>query len=310
MASSKAERAGGRPRGRYVVMLLVAAVIWGGSYVVLKGALDQLSPGWLIGTRFLVTGAVLTIAFRRRLAQNLDGSHLLAGGLIGLFGGLGYLVQNMGLSDTTPSNNAFLTATYCVMVPFAAWAMRGGRPTGRNVLAALMCLAGIGFVSMGDSLVLALRWGDWMTLLGAVFFTLQIVLLSQLDSAHDTITITVVDAFAMGIVSLIYALVAEPLPHPAVSGEFVWEMFYVIALSSCVCTLLQNIGQQHVPPAEASLLLCLESVFGVIFSVVVYGDPVTPQLAVGFTLIFLAVVLSEVSPGDLARRLRSGGKAD
>ena len=274
-------------------MLLVAAVIWGGSYVVLKGALDQLSPGWLIGTRFLVTGAVLTIAFRRRLAQNLDGSHLLAGGLIGLFGGLGYLVQNMGLSDTTPSNNAFLTATYCVMVPFAAWAMRGGRPTGRNVFAAAMCLAGIGFVSMGDSLVLALRWGDWMTLLGAVFFTLQIVLLSQLDSAHDTITITVVDAFAMGIVSLIYALVAEPLPHP-----------------SCVCTLLQNIGQQHVPPAEASLLLCLESVFGVIFSVMIYGDPVTPQLAVGFTLIFLAVVLSEVSPGDLARRLRSGGKAD
>lgn len=274
-------------------MLLGASLIWGGSYLALKGALDVLPAPWLIALRFLASGVLLAVLFARRLARNLDGSHLLAGAVVGVLGGLGYLVQNVGLADTTPSNNAFLTATYCVMVPFVNWALTRRRPGARNIVAALVCLAGVAFVSMGDSLVLSLRGGDWLTLLGAVFFALQIVALARLAPAHDAVTLTVVEFFVMGLVSLVAALATSPVPHVEPTWDLALQLGYVILLSSVVATLLQNVGQAHVPPAQASILMCLESVFGVALAVVFYGDPLTWQLCCGFGLIFLSVVLSE-----------------
>lgn len=284
------------PGWAYKAMLLGASLIWGGSYLALKGALDVLPAAWLIAIRFLASGAILALALLPRLRRNLDGSHLLAGGAIGLLGGMGYLVQNLGLADTTPSNNAFLTATYCVMVPFVNWALARRRPTGANVAAAVLCLAGVGFVSMGDALTLSLRAGDWLTLLGAVFFALQIVCIARLAPAHDMLTLTVVEFFVMGLVPLAVALATEPLPAIVPDADLALQLAYVILLSSVAATVLQNVGQAHVAPAQASLLMCLESVFGVALAVVLYGDPVTWQLVVGFALIFVSVVLSELGP--------------
>lgn len=294
MSTGSADAAAKRPGWVWRAMLLGASLIWGGSYIALKGALDVLPAAWLIAIRFLAAGTLLAVVLAPRLVRTLDGSHLLAGTVVGVLGGLGYLVQNMGLADTTPSNNAFLTATYCVMVPFVNWALTRRRPEGRKLLAAGICLAGVAFVSMGDTLVLALRGGDWLTLLGAVFFALQIVALARLAPAHDTVTMTVVEFFVMGLVSLAAALVATgPLPRVTLTLDLALQLGYVILLSSVLATLLQNVGQAHVPPAQASILMCLESVFGVALAVLVYGDPLTWQLCVGFALIFLAVVLSE-----------------
>ena len=110
-----------------------------------------------------------------------------------------------------------------------------------------------------------------------------------------------VDVFAMGLVSLVKALLTEPVPAVQVTGDLVFQMLYVTLLSSCVCSILQNVGQSHVPPTQASILLSLESVFGVLFSVLFYGDPLTWRLMCGFALIFLAVILSEVSPRAVAQ---------
>lgn len=277
-------------------MLLFASLIWGGSYLALKGALDAIPATWLIAVRFLASGAILALLLAPRLARNLDGSHLAAGAVIGVLGGLGYLVQNMGLADTTPSNNAFLTATYCVMVPFANWVLTRRRPGVSSVAAAVLCLLGVAFVSMGDELVLSLRAGDWLTLLGAVFFSLQIVAIARLAPAHDTLTLTVVEFFVMGLVALAVAVPLDPMPRVSVTPALALQLAYVVLLSSIVATLCQNVGQAHVAPAQASLLMCLESVFGVALAVIFYGDPLTWQLAVGFGLIFAAVVLSEVGP--------------
>ena len=74
-------------------------------------------------------------------------------------------------------------------------------------------------------------------------------------------------------------------------------------LSSCTCFVLQNLGQAHVPAAQASLLLSLESVFAVVASVVFYGEVVTPRMAAGFASIFAAVLVSEVG-APAFKRLR------
>lgn len=280
----------------YKLMLVCAAALWGGSFVVLKGALDVIPASWLMGIRFVLSGVLMSLVFRRRVARSLDRRHVRAGIALGVTGGLAYLIQNLGLVDTTPGHNAFLTATYCVMVPFLHWAVTRVRPTLANVGAAVLALGGVGVLSLGGSEPFSLSWGDWMTLGGAFWFAVQIEVMVSVARGRDVLTMTVVEFYVMGLTCLAYGLFAEPFPPlAAFSGVDFWlQLAYLVVLSSCVCTVIQNIGQANVPPAQASLLMSLESVFGVLFSVLIYGEPLTPQLLGGFAMVFGAVLLSEL----------------
>ena len=122
-------------------------------------------------------------------------------------------------------------------------------------------------------------------------------------------TLTVVQLAVSAAVNLAASLaLGEVLDVAVLLDPSMWgALFYLVVLSSCVCMVVQNLGQAHVPPAQAALLLSLESVFAVVASVVFYGEVVTPRLALGFASIFVAVVVSEVG-GSLAERLRGGGK--
>lgn len=295
--ASRARRGAGLP---FKIMLVVAALLWGGSFVVLKDTLNSISPAWLMGIRFVMSGVIMVLVFWPRVlaAMRADKSHLSGAVALGVTGGLGYLVQNLGLVDTTPGHNAFLTATYCVMVPFMHWAVARVRPTVANVVAAFVAVAGIGALSLGGDEPFALRWGDWMTIGGAFWFAVQIEVMVAVADGRDVVAMTCVEFFFMGLACLAYAVAFEPVPELAVfASQRTWlAMGYLVLLSSCVCTVFQNVGQAHVPPAQASLLLSLESVFGVALSVLLYGEELTVQLALGFALVFGAVLLSELAP--------------
>ncbi len=283
------------PVWAHELLLALSAVVWGGAFIVLKGALDAMDPGWLLTLRFGAATLILGALFWHRLRDNLDLSHLLAGFVMGLPEGLAFLVQNVGLVGTTPGRNAFLTTTYCVMVPFLGWLLLGRRPGANNVLAAIMALAGVGLISLGEGFSLELSQGDALTLLSALFFALNIIAVGRFGSAHDSITATVVMFGTCALVCLAYAMVAEPLPRLGGLGtDFWWQMSYVVLLSTIAALLIQNMAQRHVEPSKAALILSLESVFAVIFSLLFYGEQVTLRLAAGFALIFGAVLVSEL----------------
>lgn len=296
---------GSAPSWVWKLSLAGAAAIWGGSFVVMKDTLDAISPSWLMATRFLLASVLVGALFWRTLRDSLDVSHLAMGAILGLVWGAAYLVQNIGLDDTTPGRNAFLTATYCVMTPFINWVVARARPSGGNLAAALLAIVGVGLVALGDDLSLAMSRGDWLTLVGAVLFAVHIVLVARFSSAHDVMTLTVVQLVVGALLALVVALVTEAPPTLATfASPDVWvSLAYLVVLSSGVCTVLQNVGQAHVPPAQASLLLSLESVFAVVASVLFYHELVTPRIALGFATIFVAVLVNELGVG---RRFKRG----
>ena len=136
------------PPAAYKLLIVLATVIWGLSFVVMKDAVDVMEPAWLIGVRFLITAALLTVVLWRRVRPALTREQLRRGAVLGLLMFLAYWTQTIGLAFTTPGKNAFLTATYCVIVPFLLWIVARKRPTLANVGAAVVCIAGIGLVSM------------------------------------------------------------------------------------------------------------------------------------------------------------------
>ena len=277
-------------------LLFLAAFIWGTSFFIMKNTLDAVPPFWLLVFRFATGAALLGLFCGKKRRARFTWDYLWRGGILGTFLFIAYSTQTFGLTGTTPSKNAFLTATYCVMTPFINWLVARQRPGRNNVVAALLAIVGVGLVALGDDLSLIMSGGDWLTLVAAVLFAVHIVLVARFSSAHDVMTLTVVQLAVSAVLALGVAVVTERPPAPEVfaSADTWFSLGYLVLLSSCVCMVFQNLGQAHVPPAQASLLLSLESVFAVVASVLFYHELVTPRIAIGFGTIFVAVLVSEL----------------
>ena len=134
-------------------LIVVATLIWGSTFFILKDALDDVELMFLLAFRFTFAAVLLALVFWKKW-RGVDRSYWWRGGVMGilLFGA--YAVQNYGLMGTTPGKNAFFTAVYCVIVPFLYWLVDRRRPDRFHVLAALLCIAGIGLVSWDEGLAL------------------------------------------------------------------------------------------------------------------------------------------------------------
>jgi len=188
---------------------------------------------------------------------------------------------------------------YCVLTPFVNWLLFRKRPTGWNWIAAAGCLGGIGLVSLDSSLTMGR--GDALTLLGGVFYALHLVAVSRFGEEEDPVLLTLVQFAAAAACCWIGTLTTETIPAGWTLAAWA-ELMYLAVFATTAALLLQNVGQSVTPAAPAAILLSLESVFGVAFSVLLYGETVTLRLAAGFGLIFLAVVASETQFSFLRKK--------
>jgi hypothetical protein len=108
-------------------LLALAAFIWGSSFFIMKNSLDSMPVFFLLGTRFLAATGILSLIFLKRFSR-LRGDYLSRGAIMGVLLFFAYTSQTFGLAGTTPSKNAFLTAAYCVLVPFFYWGISKTRP--------------------------------------------------------------------------------------------------------------------------------------------------------------------------------------
>lgn len=277
--------------------LLTAAVIWGSSFIVMKDAVAGVPVFLLLAIRFSIACALLGVIFRKRLKAS--GRALLGHGAVcGVLLLSAYATQTFGLTTTSPGTNAFLTAVYCVLVPFMAWALYRKRPTGYNWAAAIMCVTGIGLISLSGDL--SIGTGEMLTLLSGVFFGLHIMCLSHFGGKDDPVALTIVQFAVVAILAWACSLLTErgaAFPSPTV-----WpQLLYLTVFATAATLVLQSVGQSLTPPSQSAILLSLESVFAVLFSVLLGRETLTVQLGCGFALVFLSVIVSETQLSFLKR---------
>lgn len=307
------------PVGAYKLLLVMATIIWGLSFVLMKNAVEVLPTGWLLGVRFVMAGLILLVVLWRRVRRLFSRDALLAGMLLGVFDFSAFWAQTVGLEHTTPGVNAFLTATYCVIVPFLWWVITRKRPTVFNIGAAVLAVLGIWMVSSASAgssagvggaagasaasvasavgLSFSMGLGEGMTLLGAFLFAVHIVFVSKFTKKHDALMLTVFQFLTEGVLGCLVGVGFETFPPlSAITPSLVASVAFLAVFASVVAFGIQNVALAYVPPSQASLFLSLESVFGVLFSVLLYGEQVGLRLIIGFALIFVAIVVSEAFP--------------
>lgn len=273
------------------------AFIWGTSFVILKEALDSIGTMWVLALRFIIAAALLLLAAGKRL-KTLGRAGLRGGMLLGVCLAAAYIFQTYGLKYTTPGKNAFLTATYCVLVPFMVWAFFKRRPNAANIIAAFMCVFGIGLVSLSGTSPFNI--GDALTLVCGIFYALQIILTERFIGDCDALSLTGVEFGTAAVICLAGALIFESAPV-GLSLELWGSIAYMGVMCTALCFFLQTWGMRYTPSSTAAVIMTFESVFAIIISVIFYDEPVTVRLICGFTLIIASVIISERAPLKLKK---------
>ena len=276
--------------------LFGSALIWGSSFFIMKNTIANVPENFLLGTRFLAGALLLCIFFHKRLGK-IDKSYFKTGFVLGGFWFWAYWFQTEGLYHTTPGKNAFLTAIYCVAVPFVTWIWQKKKPTKQNFLAALICITGIGLISLDGNLSIGI--GDGLTLVGGLLFSLHIAYLGMKSGQKDPVLLTIVQFLFAGLWGAGISVFTEDISAIHWTVGQAGSLAYLVIMCTAVAVTFQSIGTSRVSSSSASLILSLESVFGVLFSVIFYGEKATVKILIGFALVIEAILISET---DLGRK--------
>ena len=291
------------------IALLIASFFWGTTFVVISSTNDFFPPAFLVFMRCAIGAGALMLFFIRRF-QKLSRQYIAVSAFLGFLMTIGYLMQGFAITNAgcPPGRCGFLVATYCVLIPFISWAVEKKKPNIYHIIAAVICLIGILFISLPDLIKdsnVGVNWGDLIAMLGSIVFGCYLVYLSRYVSKLDPVLLTIGNLFFGAVYAGLYSFFFENTAAIVWNSHSIFAAVYLGFVCMSVTNVLQAVGQQYTPASTAALIFSLESVFGIIIAVLFWHEKVTPSLVIGCFFIFIAIVISETKLGVLKKKLSS-----
>ena len=290
------------------LMLLVAALIWGSTFVAQTTASDTVEPFTFlfsrsfIGFLFLIPViAIFNYQGNKKLnmgeqKQTLKPSKLtiIAGVLCGVALTIASYCQQKGITlmtDNASGKAGFITALYIVFTPIFGVILKRRIP---KIIAICVPIATLGFYLLCIKSDFSIELGDLLTLASAFFFTFHILIIDYfMEKGANPIKTSCIQFLVVGIISLILAFIFEK-PDFSVIWNAKLEIMYAGFLSSGIAYTLQIIAQKDADPTSATLIMSLESVFAVLSGWLVLGEALSSKELFGCLLVFIAVILAQV----------------
>lgn len=282
-------------------VLLLAALIWGATFTVVKQALDYTSPFMFMTMRFALALAVITLVTGHRLG-GLTRREWVGGLLTGAALFLGFAMQTWGLVYTSASKSAFITGLSVVLVPFMLWGLGQQHLRARRWIAAALATVGL-LLLIDPSGQAGINRGDLLTLGCAVAFAGQIIFLGIYAPTTDTLryfwvqlaTVVVLAGLATTVVQGWYVTPGAPL----------WFGLGITGIGGTALAFLgMTWAQRYTSPARAALILTSEPVFGAAFAVLLAGETLAAAAWLGGALIVGVILWSEWQPPAVSIRNR------
>ena len=277
--------------------LILCALIWGVTFVLVKDALASASVFVFLALRFLLATLILLLIYGREL-RAVGAGGFRAGVLIGccMFGG--YAFQTMGLAETTPSKSAFITGFSVVLVPLLL-ALFGSRRAPLWVwIGALAALAGLYFLAVPSSGLGGLNRGDLLTLACAFVFALHIIAIGHYTVRYSPGALTLIQIATTELFTAIcvplFAVTGIERPRivwtPALIAAVVVTGIFATALAFAV----QVWAQQYTSANHAAIIFSLEPVFAGFTSFAFFHERLGARALLGAALILCGILMAEV----------------
>jgi drug/metabolite transporter (DMT)-like permease len=263
------------------LFMLFITLIWSGTFVIIKNALDDVPPFLYTGLRFALA-SLIGYALWFRSIHGITKKELWQGSVLGLFFGLGFLSQTWGLQHTSVANSSFITGSMAIFTPIAAFLIDGRTVTKYQAIGIFTVLLGLAFFSQHGLDDWQFNIGDMATLFCAVMWGMYITYTDTfMRDAEDIAASSARLTFIQFIISCIFAFAGSLLlegpisempnliQHAFASSDFWVALLYTAILASIVATYIQTRYQHETSPVKAALMFSTEPVTATLLAVMV-----------------------------------------
>jgi drug/metabolite transporter (DMT)-like permease len=278
------------PRKASTLALLTAALIWGGTFVIVKVSVQTIPPFSFVFGRFAIAFVLLTAFSWREMKTNWR-VHFPPSLFLGVLLFVGFTLQVWGLQRTSASGAGFITGLCVALVAALDILVNRRRPTLLNLLGLISAVAGLVALSLGQSKLVSL--GNLLVLGCAVAFGLHVFYTDRFSKRFDVKVLTaeqigVVAIVAFGGASLNGELNFMP-SHYAIFG-----LLYTGVLATALAYFLQTWGQKHAHATYSAIVLAAEPVFAATFAVALLAESPKIQLITAGILVTIGMILASL----------------
>lgn len=282
------------------ICLLLVALVWGATFVLVQNAISFLEPFTFNAVRFFIAGMLLAMwlfIFKREQLARLNWKLVSSGIFIGLWLFAGYAFQTAGLLYTTSSKAGFITGLSVVMVPLLAFALLKSKPGANSVIGVAAAAAGLYLLAMTDAS--SLNKGDMLTFVCASGFALHIIFTGKFSKHHPALLLTVVQILTVSGLASVSALLFEDWqsalnPDILLEGNVVTALLVTSIFATALAFLAQTAFQKFTTPTRVALIFAMEPVFAAAAGYLWAGDRLTISALAGCGLIFAGMVYAEL----------------
>ena len=286
------------------IMLVSAAMIWGLSFVAQKQGMEYVEGFTFNGIRSLL-GAIVLIPFiviravknpvklspaekEQSRRDNLKGILI-----VGLMLCIGSNLQQFAFNYIEPGRVGFITALYMLIVPLISFIVYKKKQPVTTWIGVILGVVGLYMICMGGSTSSSLGKGDILALLCSFAFALHIIVIDKFAAKIDCVVLSCGQFFVTGVISCILMFIFESPNIQSIMQAAVPILYAGIMSCGCAFTF-QVIGQKYTDPTISSMLLCLESVFSVIFSFIILGERMASVEYIGCAVMFVAIIIAQL----------------
>jgi len=281
----------------------LVTILWGATFVIVKDALQDISPMFFIAVRFFIT-TIFLIPFIWK--KNISMKSILPGVFLGILLFAGFATQTVGLKYTSATKSGFFTGTSVIMIPLLQILIEKRLPTKGIVLGAFIVMLGIIFLSSGGNNFGTLlqdfgsnfNLGDGLTLICAFFFALYIIYLDVKTKRHDFWILLFVQVVTTMILAILFTLIFSVTGLEGIkysySTNLILAILYTAIFATLITTALMTKYQKNVTPTKAGIIYSFEPLFAALFAFFLLGEKITNFGYIGAILILLGLIVAEV----------------
>lgn len=287
------------------LILILTAAVWGSGFVAQSAGMEFIGANTFNGIRMLIGSFALlpVILLKTRKTASGDKYHnknLLKYGIIcGILLCAASTVQTQGLAYTTAGKSGFITAMYMIIVPIISIFL-GKKITPKTIMCSLLALCGMYLLCLSEREA-SVNFGDVLTLISAFLFSIHILLVDSLPQEVDAIKFSSLQFFVSGVINIIIMFIFES-PDLSVIKQCAVPILYSGIFACGIGYTLQPIGQRYAEPTVASITMSLESVFALIFGIIILKDKPGLSELLGCCIMFAAIIMIQLPENFLKRR--------
>jgi drug/metabolite transporter (DMT)-like permease len=284
--------------------LLFMTLIWGGTFVIVKESLNDVSPILFVTIRFSLASIILyaIIVFKR---ITINKNVILPGIFLGSIIFIGFLFQTQGLKLTSATKSGFLTGTLVVIIPLLQIIIEKKIPTRGAQIGTILVFIGVLFLSSSGNSIFgfltdlgkSFNFGDMLTLICAIFFALHVVFIDIYAPKFKLVELLFMQLVTVAFLGIIFTLFTDITSLEkatfSISYNSIKGLLYTALLATLLNFMLQTKYQKMVTPTKAGIIYSFEPIFAALFAFFLLSEKISNFGLAGCALIFLGLIIAE-----------------